>query len=180
MNKEHRLLREYIRETLSEDIKSSLFDVGSSAKGLGSTVAKMFGGDSKTASAPERWFKEFLKGQLDKTGKAISTALASKLDELLPDEVKKAIEKKKSAKPSGSSGSEYDELAKVINAFIKSAEKKAGQSLAEDKVNEITDFAAQEYAKAMKVAPDQRKALRQVQVALVAKYSAKIPNEKNK
>lgn len=173
MNKEQRLLREYVREILNEDVKSSLFDVGRSAKGLGSTVAGMFGG-GKAKSAPERWFAQFLKGQLDKTGKQISDYFSSQLDALLPDEVKKAIYAKKSKKPGDKSSGAYDDLAKVVDAFIKSAEKSSGKEIPEDNKNELLKYAGEVYAKAMESKSDEKAALGKVKNALVLKYSPKI------
>lgn len=179
MNKEQRLLREYIRETLNEDIKGSLFDIGKSAKGLGSTIAGVFGGD-KPKSAPERWFSSFLKGQLDKTGEKISGYFSSKLDALLPDEVKKAIYSKKSQKPGDKSSGAYDELAKVVDAFIKGAEKSSGKEIPEDNKNELLNYAAEVYAKAMKSKPDEKAALEKVKNALVLKYSPKLSTKDGK
>jgi len=179
MNKDNRLLREYIRESLNEagSISSAFGDVKSSAKGLGTTIAKMFSGGKGAKSGPEKWFEDFMKQQLDKTGKHISGYLSSKLDAFLPDEVKKAISDKKLAKGKSDGSTNYDELAKVINAFIKSAEKSSGKEIPQEKVDEITDFAAEEFAKAAK-GGDVKSAMKKVQTALALKYGPQVKSSK--
>jgi hypothetical protein len=148
---QNKLLKTYIREVLNE---------GSSVNEL--SLASLFGkGDSKISS----WFSRFLNKKLDKISDVASDYLSSKLSGIIPD---------KDIRQSGFSSVDRsaDVLAVVVDEWTKEMGEK-GMKFSSGEKREISDTAAQEFAKSLRKNEDKNAAILQVYRTLNAKYGSK-------
>jgi len=167
MSNDHRLLRKYIKESLS------LHEVGlSDLKGMARGALGF--GDSK--SGPQKWFASFMGRQLDKAEKKIDSWLGEKLDAILPDDVKAKI--KDYEKESGESASTT--LTKVIEEWMSDIEDMADKEFDPAQKKQIYEFASKEYAAILKKDSDVKKALLLIKRKLDMKYGSLLSKEKEK
>ena len=173
--KDEELLREYIREAIN--LKS--------AKDFGSGLAGMLGdisifGSGKKDGYFQKLFAGFMERQLDAAGENISKYLSSKLDKILPDDVKTAIYKS-SSKDKKEDGGAYDSLAKLIQSWIESYEEISGEDFSSSEKKQIAEYAGDVYAASLKKNKDSKKALAVTKNALDMKYAPKLhPDKKDK
>ena len=166
MPTDNRLLRKYIRESLISELGlSDLGDVLHGSIGL-----------SKGQGGIQKWFANFLKRQLDKTGEKIDGYLGQKLDDVLPDEVKQRLSKHEKTSRTSSSES----LAKVVSTWISETEELLNKEFSSVEEKQITDFAASEYAEALKKNSDVSHALFLVKKKLDIRYGASLSKSTQK
>lgn len=164
---EQRLLRRYIRESLVSEL--DLSDVTKGVKGI-------LGFGSGTGTI-DKWFSNFMSRQLDSVGKSADKFIGQKLDQLLPSDVLKNIEKY--SKKSGESSSTV--LAKLVSGWIDEADELFEVEFSNDEKKQIYQFATDEYANALKKDNSSVKnALDLVKRKLDAKYGTRRANSKEK
>lgn len=168
MPTDNRLLRKYIRESLTLEL--GLNDVSSVL--LGNTQL------SKGRGGIQKWFANFLSRQLDKAGEKIDIYLGQKLDSMMPDEVKQKLAKYE--KTSGIRNTSSENLAKVVSAWMSETEDLLKKDFSSAEEKQIADFAAREYAEALKNNSDVPRALLLVKKKLDMKYGTSLSKSPQK
>lgn len=124
------VLRKYIRESILVEKRRGGFSSGGSFLGL------------DLSGGPKKWFADFLSQKLDDVGEEMASALESKLEDLLPANVKEKIF-------SGSATSEdvSENLAKVVEGWIDVTEDHTDKTFSSSEKKRVYDFALKSFVK---------------------------------
>jgi hypothetical protein len=109
----------------------------------------------------KNWFSQLLKRNLDSVGKAMSQFLSAKLDKFLPSDLLDKL----------SAGS-TDDLSRVVSKWIEDAEEFSEKNIDKKTKEEIMEYAARIYARALKKYSDAKKALMATKSSLDVKYAS--------